>query len=397
MKQGSQWIEELLILSRQPEDGNDRPDWRPFAGGQTLEEFVARHNRLCREAVLENTSNQLVACADSVTPVLKIRQVHLDNLTGRDRFKLGRPALLLLDLDTLQGAADQLEELRKAFSQQKRLLHLLQVSGSAQAQSYAPIFESTACVLLGEREIFCQEEELNEFFNTFGRAHGDVWHGIARNPYDAPCRNGLYAEPFVHPRHGHFIQPMSDSGETIRRVFLAYRDALPAIAARTRNIALARKLDTEQSRNLGRASAIQELLLDLVAETVRRRPVYPVSVENIRFPLVQVPVDEPLELNQLREMKLVAVHLRPSKLQPAQEECEKLAGLGVAKGAFAAVHRDRPGLWQRLEGLGEIVSAEQFTAELPAWNDKPRRGDLSLNEACFGVRIEESYSRGMAK
>ena len=338
MKQGSQWIEELLILTRQPEDGNDRPDWRPFDGGQPFEEIVARHNRLCREAVLESTPNQLVACAESVTPVLKIRWAHLDKITGRDRFKLGRTAILLLDLDTLQDDDSQLETIRQVFCQQKRLLHLLQVSQAAQAQSLAGFFEETTCILLGEREIFYQEDELNEFFTAFGRAHGDAWHGIARNPYDAPCRNGLYAEPFVHPRHGHFIQPTSDSGEAIRRVFLAYRDALPALVAHTRNIALARKLNSEQTRNLGRAAAIQELLLDLVAETVRRRPVYPVSVENIRFPLVQVPVDEPLELNQLREMKLVAVHLRPSKLQPAHEECEKLARFRIGQGSI----RGRP-------------------------------------------------------
>lgn len=397
MKQGSHWVEELLVLYQRPDDRAGIPGWRPFKEGNALEEIVSDHNLHCQEIVKHSVPPQLLECTKSIRPSLKIIWGELDQVQQSEGLILGRPTILLLDLDALQGEVNKLIPIRDVLARQRRLVHLVQVRRLHPAASLLSFFAGAACILIAEKEIFEQQSELEAFLAVFRQAHGDCWTGIGLNPFDAPCQKGAYTEPYVHPRHGHFINPMSEEGESIRRVYLAYHDRLPALAAESRDVAVARKLPAEQAINLGRSAAIQELLLALVAEKARQRPVYPVSVEAIRQPLVNVPAGQPFELNQLKEVELVAVHLRQVRLQLTPEECEQLEGLGLAKGAFAAVHYDHPAIWERIKSLEGLVTAETFTAELPGWQRVSSPCEVGLSEFSFGVRIEESFSRGIDK
>jgi hypothetical protein len=72
-----------------------------------------------------------------------------------------------------------------------------------------------------------------------------------------------------------------------------------------------------------------------------------------------------------------------------------LDGLGLAKGAFAAVHYDHPAIWERIKSLEGLVTADTFTAELPVWQTAPSPSEVGLSEFSFGVRIEESFSKGI--
>lgn len=395
MKQGSHWVEELLVLYRPPDERAGVPGWRPFREGNALEEIVSDHNLQCQELVKQNIPVQLLECIKAIRPSLKIVWRELDQDRRPGGLQLGRPTILLLDLDAFQGDMSKLAPFKDALARQRRLVHLVQVRRSFPAESLFPFFEGAACILSAGNEVCEQQSELEAFLTAFRQAHGDSWRGIGQNPFDAPCQKGAYTEPYVHPRHGYFITPLSEEGESIRRVYLAYHDKLPALAAQARDVAMARKLPAEQAINLGRSAAIQELLLALVAEKARRRPVYPVSVEAIRQPLFNVPVGQPFELNQLQEVKLVAVHLPHVRLQPTREECAQLDGLGLAKGAFAAVHHDRPALWEQIKRLQGLVTAETFTADLPGWQAAPGPCEVGLSEFSFGVRIEESFSRGI--
>ena len=385
-------MEELLVLSKQSEELDAISGWCPPAYNNTLEETVTAHNLRCHEIVKKNTPAQLLECGETVTPALRIKWCDLDSADELKGLWLGRPTILLLDLDAIQGDVEKLTLCRDYIASRKRPIHLVQLSQSTEAESYAHFFDDVACILIIEDDICRRQADFEVFLDVYRQAHGNAWHGIARNPLDAPCRSGMYAEPYVHPRHGHFINPLGEKGETVRRVYLAYRDLLPGLVARTRDVAMARKLSAEQTTNLGRAAAIQELLLALVTENVRHRPVYPVSVEAIRKSLLNVPADEPYELGQLLEVKLVAVHLPHDRLQPSQEECEQLAELGLANGAFAAVHYDRPDFWERFENLQDMVTAETFTAELPGWDMTSEPCAVGLSETSFGIRIEESFS-----
>lgn len=395
MKQGSHWVEELLVLYRWPDIRAGAPGWRPFREGNALEEIVSDHNLQCQEVVKKNIPAQLLECTKAIRPSLKIAWCELDQMERPGRLQLGRPTILLLDLDALQGDVRKLAHIKDVLDRQRRLVHLVQVRRLFPAESLFSYFEGAACILSAGKEICEQQSELEAFLAAFRQAHGNSWTGIGQNPFDAPCQKGAYTEPYVHPRHGYFINPMSEEGESIRRVYLAYHDRLPALAAQARDVAMARKLLAEQVINLGRSAAIQELLLALVAEKVRRRPVYPVSVEAIRQPLFNLPAGQPFELNQLQEVKLVAVHLPHVRLQPTPEECAQLDGIGLAKGAFAAVHRDRPALWEQIKRLEGLVMAETFTADLPDWQVAPGPCEVGLSEFSFGVRIEESFSKGI--
>jgi hypothetical protein len=397
MKQGSHWVEELLVLYQRPEEKAVVPGWRPFSEGDTLEEIVSDHNLHCQEIVKQKIPPHLLECAKAIRPSLKIIWGELDPKQRPGGLELGRPTILLLDLNTLQGDVNKLIPFRDILVRQRRLVHLVQVRRSIPATSIISFFEGAACILIAGQEVFERQTELEAFLATFRQVHGDSWAGIGQNPLDAPCQKGAYAEPYIHPRHGHFINSLSEEGESIRRVYLAYHDRLPALAAETRDVAMARKLPAEQAINLGRSAAIQELLLALVAERARQRPVYPVSVEAIRQPLFNVPADQPLELNQLKEVKLIAVHLRQVRLQPTPEECCQLDGLGLAKGAFVAVHHDQPALWERIQSLEGLVTAQTLTAELPGWQMLPSPCEVGLSEFSFGLRIEESFSRGADK
>ena len=91
----------------------------------------------------------------------------------------------------------------------------------------------------------------------------------------------------------------------------------------------------------------------------------------------------------------MAVHLPHVRLQSTLEDCEQLDVLGLAKGAFVAVHHDRPAIWERIKRLEGVVTTETFMAELPDWQVAPSPCEVGLSEICFGVRIEESFSRGI--
>ncbi|KPK09781.1 MAG: hypothetical protein AMJ56_09820 [Anaerolineae bacterium SG8_19] len=395
MKQGSHWVEELLVLYQRPDERAGVPGWRPFKEGDSLEEIISDHNLQCQEIVKQNIPSRLLECTKAIRPSLKIAWCELDQVQQSGSLQLGRPTILLLDLDAIQGDVNKLVRFRDALDRQRRIVYLLQVRRSFPGESLLPFFKNASCILSTGKEICEQQSDLESFLAAFRQAHGDSWMGISQNPFDAPCQKGAYTEPYVHPRHGHFINPMSEEGESIRRVYLAYHDRLPVLAAEARDVTMARKLPAEQAINLGRAAAIQELLLALIAEKARHRPVYPVSVEAIRQPLLNVAASQPFELNQIKEFNLVAVHLPHVRLQPTLEECEQLDGLGLAKGAFVAVHHDRPAIWERIKRLEGVVTTETFMAELPDWQVAPGPCEVGLSEICFGVRIEESFSRGI--
>lgn len=395
MKQGSRWVEELLVLYWRPGERAGVPGWRLFKGGNTLEEIVSDHNLRCQSVIKSIIPAQLVGCVKAVQPSLKIVWIDLGQIQHHERLNIGRPTILLLDLDNLGEDWGKLASFWDALSRQRRLVHLAQVRASTSARALIPNLEDIPCLLLIGEGVFQKQSEFEAFLAAFCQAHADIWSGIAQNPFDAPCQKGAYTEPYVHPHHGHFINPMSEEREAIRRVYLAYHDSLPALAAQARDAALARNLPAEQVVNLGRSAAIQELLLAFVVEKARRSPVYPVSADGIRQSLFDIPAGKPCELNQLQEVTLVVIRLPHGRLQPTREECQHLAELGLAKGAFAAVHYDRPALWDKIEKLGDLVWAETFTAQLPDWQRAPGLGEVGLSENSFGVRIEESFSRGV--
>jgi len=399
MTQESYWIEELLILSKQPESmptGEGTVlDRCPFEHGQSFGDLIATYNS-CSRANSERTFFQFIDCVEKFAPTLPAVAWDLGESNQFELFKPGRTKIILLDLNAFQGKWDRLLPLREVIYQGNKLVHLLQFSRSTNIKSVAGFFDNLPRSLVIDGGLCRTPNELSSFMNTFCLVHVKAWQGIASNPYDTPCWDRVYNEPYVHPRHGHFIKPLGDEGNLVRRVYQSYYKALPELAIQIRDVAIARSMPAEQVIYLGRAAAVQELLLTLIAEQLRPRPDCLVSVEAIRSSLFDFPVDEQVESSKLQEDCLVEISPVPSNHQPTQEQQAELQALGL-EGDGVVVHRDRPELWRRLDSLQELVSTNLFTAELPAWDMKPGPYAVGFNETSFGIRIEESFSSKLDK
>ena len=69
--------------------------------------------------------------------------------------------------------------------------------------------------------------------------------------------------------------------------------------------------------------------------------------------------------------------------------------LPAGEGSMAAVFASPARVEAAVVPLREQVSVAAFTAELPDWQVAPSPCEVGLSEICFGVRIEESFSRGI--
>ena len=222
---------------------------------------------------------------------------------------------------------------------------------------------------------------------------------MARNPFITPCQSSLYGEPQIHPRHSHFVDSECSEGEIIRRVYQGYQKIVPELVVRVRDEAIANNLPPRLARNLGRLAAVQEFLLLLAIEQNCPQLDSPISIKTstkaIRWPLSNIPVERSFDLLHLQETELLFVQLSLDLRQPTHREKEILTGLGFVGHTTAVILFDQPDARDKITSLSEIISVKPFKASLPIWQTTPAVEMVGLNEAAFGINVEESFSRSL--
>ncbi len=390
MKQRFLNTEEVLVLTNHPQNQEAALEWRPFWPGNTLGEIITAHNLRCNGMLKEKTPGPFVECLPEITPALTINTFSAGAPADLSKTQSRVLKILLLDLDQSHYTPQALEPIINRLDHQNQITHLVQVSRASRPESRADYFANETCILRSEPEIFQRQTEFEAFLHAYRFSYENAWCGVIKNPLDAPCVEEVHKEPYIHPRRGHFLKPNSQEGRSVERVYREYRRRLPKLLADIRDVAMARRLMEDQVVNLGRTAAIQELLLTLIAERVRPRPGYRVSVRSIRMPLLDMQADRPLEMRELEQKRLIALHLIGSVGGLDQDKANALAELGIRGGIRYAVQFDRPDVWGKIAPVRNNLRIEQLTSELPGWRVKPRDCRVSLSEISIGLQIEES-------
>ena len=393
MNQGLRNTEELLPLTCAIKDKAAILFWRPFKQGNTLGEIVTAHNLRCDGGLQEKTPRAFVDCLPEIKPALIIGLYLPEKASDMREERLRRVKIVLVGLDGDKRTTLHLDPLKQQLATSRHLVHLVQVSQRMRPVSWTSAFEEIPNVLSTKPEIFTRQSELERFLHRFRESYENGWAGVVRNPLDATCLERAYNEPYIHPSRGHFLNPKSKGGKSVERVYRAYRKQLPRLLSGIRDAALARQLHEEQTVNLGRAAAIQELLLCFVAEKWRPIPGYPLSIDPIRLSLLEIPADRPLEMNTVQKTRLIGLRLVRLIQDLSEHELEILAALGISAKALTVIHYDSHVVREKAKELGGILKSEPFTAALPDWPSRHKESQVSLNEVCFGLKNEESRLR----
>ena len=403
MKQASQMVEEVLVLNQQSMDEQTILDWRPFQQGSTLGDILDDHHRSCQEAIRDNTPAKFVDCAQDQIPWFSPVQA-CPPADGRSAtveneisvFKLEQTKIILLDWEAVSNCQDFLDQLLSSLGKQKHFVHLILLGPQLLPDFSDLFFES---FLITHLDVCQNQLVLEKILRNYRQALGDVWWGVARNPFITPCQSNLYGEPQVHPRHSHFIDSGCSEGNIIRRVYQEYQKIVPELVVRARDEALVNNLPPKLSRNLGRLAAVQEFLVLLAIEQNCPQLDSSVSIETsteaLRWPLSNIPVERSFDLLNLQETELLFLQLSLDQCPPSLIEEEMLSELGFAELTTALILFDQPDVWTKITPLSEIVTVQPFKASLPKWERMPTAETVGLNETAFGIHIEESFSRSL--
>jgi hypothetical protein len=399
MKQASQMVEEILILNQQSMDEQSILGWRPFQQGSTLGDILDDHHQSCQEVISDNTPAKYTDCVEEQMP--RYSPV-LAGPVGDDRsaateneipiFKLERTKMVLLDSEAVSNCQGFLNQLLSSIGKQKHFVHLI-LLGPQLVPDFSDLFFES--FLISHLDICQNQSDLEKILRNYRRTLGDVWWGVARNPFITPCQSSLYGEPQVHPRHSHFVESGCSEGDIIRRVYQGYQKIVPELVVRARDEALVNELPPRLTRNLGRLAAVQEFLLLLTIEQNCPQPDSSISIEALRWPLSDIPVERSFDLLQLQEAELLLLQLSLDRRPSTPLEEEMLCALGFVGHTNATILFDQPDVWEIITALSEIVSVQPFKASLPIWESTPTAEAVGLNEAAFGIKIEESFSRSL--
>jgi hypothetical protein len=402
MMQASRMVEEILVLNQQSMDEQTVLDWRPFQQGSTLGDILADHHQSCQKAISANTPVKYVDCIEDQMPHFSPGYTSLPRgeypaIAENEIpiFKLDRTKMVILDWEALSNRHDILEQLLASVSRQKHFIRLVLLAPQLSPDFSELFFES---FLITNLDICQKKYDLEEIFRSYCQALGDVWWGVARNPFITPCQGSLYGEPQVHPRHGHFIDSGCSEGDIIRRVYQEYQNIVPELVVRARDEVLVNHLPPRLSRNLGRLAAVQEFLLLLAIEQncsqLESSTSMKTSTEALRWPLSDIPVERSFDLLRLQETELLLLQLSCHQ-QPTPLEAEMLSEIGFVGQLTAVILFDRPNVWEMITPLTEFVTVQSFRATLPTWEMTSDTETVGLNEAAFGINIEESFSRSL--
>lgn len=398
MTHASPVVEELLILNQQPMSEQRILGWRPFQQGSSLGDILDDYHQGCREAIGDNTPAKYVRCAQDQVTQLRVIQARpcaadppgTESVTPA--LDLKRTKIILLDWDSLSKCQDFLIQHLNSGNEQKHFTHLI-LLGHQLSPDYAELFLES--FLTTRLDICRNQHDLERIFRRYYETLGYAWWGVSRNPFTTPCQSSLYGDPLVHPRHSHFVDSRCSEGEIIRRVYQNYQEIVPELVVRIRDHALLNELRSKQVRYLGRLAAIQEFLILLAVEQTCIQSETVISTKAIRRPLTDIPIENPFDLKQLRETELLLLELDASQRQPTNVETEFLADLGLTGSTTAAILVNKSEVWEKIAALSEITTVKPFRASLPKWEREAMVDMVGLNEATFGINIEESFSRSL--
>jgi hypothetical protein len=394
MRRAPRFTEKLLVVADDIPNSVAALSWYPFGYGNTLEQILTAHN-LRSEGELKGTLPRTFAnYLQEVTPVLALATSCLANPAAS--FADGCPGdlkIIMIALDSLGEQPWQLDPLQEFLAGLPQALYLIQVCRDETAESLLPYIDPADNLLITNPEIFFKQTDLENFLHSYRETLVNIWRGIVQNPFDARCKENVFKEPYIDPRHGQFMKKDSRPGMAMNRICRQYNRVLPLLAAEARDVAMVKRLSIEQTINLGRAAAVQEFLMSLIKEEVRRQPEYPVSVAGIRQSLFALPVDEPFKLRELQPVELIVIRPAVARRQPDPFQCQILAELGFNPGVMAVVHFDRSEIGIKLEALEDLVTVEPISAELPLWSSLNTSGRFGMSEISLGLRVEESFFR----
>lgn len=392
MQQKSCQVEELLVLSERLRESQAIFEWTPFSAGETLADLINRHNQLNDQTMAELIPPEFMACIGCVALELAISGLNLRQIESATLDDLVQIKIVLLDTEA-RPADEVMAAVFKALSRPQQFSHLIQVGQEVASALPDAELAGLRGVLVPPNRIFTNQIQFEEFFGCYRWFQARAWLGVAQNPYDSPCRESLYSEPYIHPRHSHFVDPTSPAGETIAGVYQIYHQNLPELVGQVRDVALARGLTGDQTVTLGQTAAIQEFLLTQVAARARRYPAELVTVRALGRPLLELPVAGTINPQALRETALLAIRRTAVEHGLGEHQGQLMAQLGLAERVNVVVGLDGPELRDALAALDDLVEVSPFYAELPAWGPALLPTGIRLDERAFGLAVEESFCR----
>lgn len=398
MKLSSHRVEEILVLAQLPEDCETVLGWCPFDPGLELGDILFNFQEQCQEILNANTPSEYLPCAEAILPRFEAvlgqptgeegLSCHGDGLDG---FHPALTKIIIFDGNAIEAYRHLIVAIEYSLSALENRglkspvqLILLDHSNGLEQRNYPPLASWP-----GNIHRCRNQEEIEATLRRFGEIFGNAWWGVARNPYNVPCQNSIYHEPYVHPRHSHFIMPHSVGGEIIGRVYRNYQDLVPELTSQVRDGAIAKGLALDQTRILGQAAAMQEFLLLLAAEQAHLQIEAPISTEGIRQGMDEIPLNEQPDPLKVYDVEILLIKLLPVEPSPDVMQAEILSTLNLGGAVKAAILPNRNDVRDQIGLVADLVATDSFKVTLPHWETESILVKVGLNERALGIRIVE--------
>lgn len=339
----------ILALANIPKSGTSVLDWHPFVGGASLAEIVKDHNEWFIKFLHDDLNwleehIKIYGQGVAVDPrdLSRLDQLRIDDLKNIH--------IIMIDLEAFdeekRAHEAELRDLKSRMEQAKKKYLIVQVSQKSNHTSQLPYFAPMPVIPCSPL-ILLNQKDFERFLTDYSKYYGEAADEIRRMDWEK--------EAMLSDRH------------TAKAEF---RDALPKIAAEVSGEAYSRRLHEWQTGSLARKAAIQEAALINLSEKIDAASLGQISLDSLRQPLNQMPVEPLLLEPQLQEVQLVKLTLSPPWIELTENQSEIIMSLGIKPGVNAAFHLNEPQLWGDVRKLGNVIQTEKFTAKLPRWSLK---------------------------
>lgn len=329
----------LLALAYTP--GTSILDWCPFSGGDTLNTIIENHNARC----MQHYQDKLHWLPENIKMLGEGINIVLHDLSTLSQLqgKVTDIDILLVDIDAIKEKTTKIREtiyrLKARMLGKQKKYHLLQISKMSNASSQRTYFEPLS-IVPSVPEILSNQKAFESYLSRF---------------CDSYCIsvNSAFDELKSHPPAG------VDLSAT--KVMMGYID-IPEIAANVRDTAILKNMSVNETAELARRAATQEIYLTPIVEMFRTETEYQIVLDPIREPVDKIMVEQEPHLQPVNLLKLSLA--RPWR-ELTTEQRNASSNLGLRGETFAAVHLDQPTIQKQVDSLKDVVKTTKFSAMLP--------------------------------
>jgi hypothetical protein len=354
-------IIELLALSYPPAGkGKSIFDWQPFPKGDPLHKIIDAHNQHCLAVYHMRKFNKQI-----IQRYREILQPNPHDLSDAmdelfmDQFEIIR--IILIDLDKIVGQEGILQWLREqimayVLGKNWQFYYIAQISRTQGAPTVFHYFSDTPSNR-SEPEVLTNQDELEKF----------LLEKICR-PYTAGLGEilDIGLPPSGGPHLGAIPVSFIPSGQISGKTSKLYRSSIAKILNEVRDAANVRHLESDEIATLTRQAAAQEFALSRIAAKVHLETPTRVVLEELRRPIVNMPVEPIFAEPEWQEVGLVTVTLNQSIQGLDADQREAVVDLGIRGKNYTAVHVDQPELRYKVQQLRDVLDTDHFSAYIPS-------------------------------